>query len=81
MQPNGMIFWDWNGTLMDDVDFTHGCQKQRLEAVSTCSGPDLIGRTPLLRGVALGVHQANSFPASSLAGMRAAITSRISPCS
>ena len=25
MQPNGMIFWDWNGTLMDDVDFTHGC--------------------------------------------------------
>lgn len=25
MQPNGMIFWDWNGTLMDDVDFTHSC--------------------------------------------------------
>ena len=21
MQANGMIFWDWNGTLMDDVDF------------------------------------------------------------
>ena len=21
MQPNGMIFWDWNGTLMDDVGF------------------------------------------------------------
>ena len=56
-------------------------QKQRLKAVGSGSGPDLIGRTPLLRGVALGVHQANSFPASSLAGMRAAITSRISPCS
>ena len=25
MQANGMIFWDWNGTLMDDVDFTHSC--------------------------------------------------------
>ena len=21
MQPNGIIFWDWNGTLLDDVDF------------------------------------------------------------
>ena len=56
-------------------------QKQRLKTVGSGSGPDLIGRAPLLRGVALGVHQANSFPASSLAGMRAAITSRISPCS
>ena len=25
MQPNGMIFWDWNGTLLDDVDMTLGC--------------------------------------------------------
>ena len=31
MQPNGMIFWDWNGTLMDDVDFTHGCLNWMLE--------------------------------------------------
>ena len=32
MQPNGMIFWDWNGTLMDDVDFTHGCLNWMLES-------------------------------------------------
>ncbi len=25
MQPNGMIFWDWNGTLMDDVDYSVDC--------------------------------------------------------
>lgn len=25
MQPNGMIFWDWNGTLMDDVEYTRSC--------------------------------------------------------
>lgn len=25
MQPNGMIFWDWNGTLMDDVHFCVEC--------------------------------------------------------
>ena len=56
-------------------------QKQRLEAVGSGSGPDLIGRTPLLRGVALGVHQPKSLVASSLAGMRAAITSRIRLCS
>ena len=31
MQPNGMIFWDWNGTLMDDVDFTHECLNWMLE--------------------------------------------------
>ena len=31
MQPNGMIFWDWNGTLMDDVEFTHGCLNWMLE--------------------------------------------------
>lgn len=31
MQPNGMIFWDWNGTLMDDVDFTHSCLNWMLE--------------------------------------------------
>ena len=31
MQANGMIFWDWNGTLMDDVDFTHGCLNWMLE--------------------------------------------------
>ena len=31
MQPNGMIFWDWNGTLLDDVDFTHGCLNWMLE--------------------------------------------------
>ena len=27
-----MIFWDWNGTLMDDVDFTHGCLNWMLES-------------------------------------------------
>ena len=31
MQPNGMIFWDWNGTLMDDVEFTRGCLNWMLE--------------------------------------------------
>ena len=31
MQANGMIFWDWNGTLMDDLDFTHGCLNWILE--------------------------------------------------
>ena len=31
MQPNGMIFWDWNGTLLDDVDFTHSCLNWMLE--------------------------------------------------
>ncbi len=56
-------------------------QKQRLKAIGARSRPDLIGRPPLLCGVALGFHQANSLAASSLAGMRAAITSRIRPCS
>ena len=32
MQPNGIIFWDWNGTLLDDVDFTHGCLNWMLES-------------------------------------------------
>ena len=31
MQPNGMIFWDWNGTLLDDVDFTLSCLNSLLE--------------------------------------------------
>ena len=31
MQSKGMIFWDWNGTLLDDVDFTHGCLNWMLE--------------------------------------------------
>ena len=31
MQPTGMIFWDWNGTLLDDVDFTHSCLNWMLE--------------------------------------------------
>ena len=31
MQANGMIFWDWNGTLMDDLDFTHSCLNWMLE--------------------------------------------------
>lgn len=25
MQPNGTIFWDWNGTLLDDVDYSVDC--------------------------------------------------------
>lgn len=25
MQPNGIVFWDWNGTLMDDVEVCVGC--------------------------------------------------------
>ena len=57
------------------------CQKQRLKSVGSGSRPDLICRPPLLCGVALGLHQPNSFPASSFAGIRVAITSRISPCS
>ena len=32
MQPNGMIFWDWNGTLMDDVDFCVDCLNDLLAA-------------------------------------------------
>ena len=31
MQPKGMIFWDWNGTLMDDVEYTRGCLNWLLE--------------------------------------------------
>ena len=31
MQANGMIFWDWNGTLLDDVNFTHSCLNWMLE--------------------------------------------------
>ena len=31
MQPNGMIFWDWNGTLMDDVEYTRSCLNWLLE--------------------------------------------------
>lgn len=38
MQPNGMIFWDWNGTLMDDVDFTHECLNWMLETHGYPSG-------------------------------------------
>ena len=34
MQPNGIIFWDWNGTLLDDVDFTHGCLNLSLIHIS-----------------------------------------------
>ena len=56
-------------------------EEQRLKAIGSCSSPDLISRAPLLGGVALGFHQPNSFPASSFAGMRAAMTSRIRPCS
>lgn len=29
--PNGMIFWDWNGTLMDDLAWTHSCLNWMLE--------------------------------------------------
>ena len=25
MQPDKIVFWDWNGTLLDDVDFTLSC--------------------------------------------------------
>lgn len=31
MQPNGMIFWDWNGTLLDDVDYSVDCLNWMLE--------------------------------------------------
>lgn len=31
MRPNGTIFWDWNGTLLDDVEFTRGCLNSLLE--------------------------------------------------
>lgn len=27
----GMIFWDWNGTLLDDVEYTRGCLNRLLE--------------------------------------------------
>ena len=55
--------------------------RQRLKAVFACRGPHLIGGPPLLGGITPGIHQRNSFSAVRLAGMRAAITSRISPCS
>lgn len=25
MQPDKIVFWDWNGTLLDDVDYTLSC--------------------------------------------------------
>ena len=31
MQAKGTIFWDWNGTLMDDVEFTRSCLNWMLE--------------------------------------------------
>ena len=31
MKPS-LVLWDWNGTLMDDVDFTHGCLNWMLES-------------------------------------------------
>ena len=31
MQAKGTIFWDWNGTLMDDVEFTRSCLSWMLE--------------------------------------------------
>ena len=45
MQANGMIFWDWNGTLMDDLDFTQavstGCWETHgyPQAVRSCRLP------------------------------------------
>ncbi|MGN0708579.1 MAG: HAD family hydrolase [Faecalibacterium sp.] len=29
-QPKGVLFWDWNGTLLDDVDFSLQCLNQLL---------------------------------------------------
>lgn len=57
------------------------CKEQRLKPIGTGCRPDLIGCAPLFGGVALRFHQRNSFAAVSCAGMRAAMTSRISPCS
>lgn len=31
MQSKGMIFWDWNGTLLDDVDYSVDCLNWMLE--------------------------------------------------
>lgn len=31
MQPKKIVFWDWNGTLLDDVEFTCGCLNWLLE--------------------------------------------------
>ena len=31
MQPKKIVFWDWNGTLLDDVEFTRGCLNWLLE--------------------------------------------------
>ena len=56
-------------------------QEKRLKAVGSRRRPHLIGGPPLLGGITPGIHQRNSFSAVRLAGMRAAITSRISPCS
>ena len=59
-------------------------QEQRVEAVLPRGVPDLVQGPALLRAVMLGEHgrhpSKRSAPASR-AGMRAAITSRISPCS
>lgn len=30
MQPKGIVFWDWNGTLMDDVDVCVDCLNRLL---------------------------------------------------
>ena len=56
-------------------------QEKRLKAVGSRRRPHLIGGPPLLGGITPGIHQRNSFAAVRLAGMRAAITSRMSPCS
>ena len=56
-------------------------EEQRLKAIGTGCRPDLIGSAPFLCGVALRFHQPNSLAASSLAGMRAAMASRMRLCS
>ena len=56
-------------------------EEQRLKSIGSGCRPDLIGCAPLFGGIALGFHQPKSFSAVSCAGMRAAMTSRMSPCS
>ena len=51
MQPNGMIFWDWNGTLMDDVDFTQATATRSgtiWPSTGSCSASPLRTTTALL---------------------------------
>ena len=64
---------------IDKIEKYYGNKSSLTKAIDNLSFD--VEKGEFVDGVALGFHQPNSFPASSFAGMRAAMTSRIRPCS